>query len=42
MSRPPKLELPPPEVDIRSHSIAALRLKAKEHLELLGSPDMVS
>ncbi|KAK9510760.1 hypothetical protein O3M35_005480 [Rhynocoris fuscipes] len=31
------------EVDMRSHSIAALRLKAREHMELLGgSTDLVS
>lgn len=49
MSRP-KLEVDQPptsqahhEVDMRSHSIAALRLKAREHMELLGgSTDLVS
>lgn len=40
----PKPEPPPPELDIRSHSIAALRLKAREHMELLGGNpgDLVS
>uniref|UniRef100_A0A0A9WS79 Homeobox protein aristaless n=1 Tax=Lygus hesperus TaxID=30085 RepID=A0A0A9WS79_LYGHE len=41
----PKMEMEPhpaPEHDIRSHSIAALRHKAREHMELLGSSDLVS
>ncbi|XP_014253463.1 retinal homeobox protein Rx1-like isoform X2 [Cimex lectularius] len=39
----PKMEMdPPPEVDMRTHSIAALRLKAREHMELLGASDLVS
>ncbi|XP_066907958.1 retina and anterior neural fold homeobox protein 2 isoform X2 [Halyomorpha halys] len=33
---------PEPELDMRSHSIAALRLKAREHMELLGGSDLVS